>query len=139
MILPDQMTSGIEPAVAHELEAFVVLCRNVAELVKKENDLLLTSGTLVAGSDFFLKLELIEKFETQVKYVAEVIKAQAPDNEWLRMYLVSEINVLRHAFKMNTALHVEDIKRRATRIENIKKGLIAKIPGTKEAEEATCH
>lgn len=138
MMIPAEMTKGLNPAVAHELEAFVVLCRNVAELVKKENNLLLTSGTLVAGSDFFLKLELIEKFETQVKYVADVIKEQAPENEWLRMYLVSEINVLRHAFKLNTALHVEDIKRRAVRIENIKKGIIAKGPGAK-AEEATCH
>lgn len=127
MNFPEGMIDGLKDKSADNIGAFIDLCRELVVLVKDENDLILATGTGVTEGGFHHKIALMSSFEERTVQIFELVKEEAPQNKWLHLFLMGEISILRHIFKINTALHLDDLQRRAKRLSVIKDGILASV------------
>lgn len=138
--MPENMVAGLKPETVLAVADFLDLVEELNSIIKRENQLILSTGTSVTDGEFHYKLQLMASFEERSKKVFELIAAEAPANKWLQLYLVSEVSGLRQSFKINTALHMDDLQRRAKKLMRLRDGLLATTAEPEaEAEAAPCH
>lgn len=135
--IPENMLCALGAEAQQSICHFISLCRDLSEMVKAESDVIMKTGTGITYGNFYRKLEMMETFEVAAKQVFDVVMHEAPDNVWLRLYLASEVNTLRHAFKINTALHMDDMQRRAKKLQALKDGIIETSQSGNG--DAACH
>lgn len=135
--IPVDMMEDLNNEVCQAIENFIIMCRELCIVVKAENELILETGTSVGDENFFRKMALIEAFEKEAQSVFTLVRQHAPKNSWLQLYLVSEIGTLRHIFKINTALHKDDLVRRQERFATLQKDVT--VRALNERETRPCH
>ncbi|MDE1151593.1 MAG: hypothetical protein PW788_03570 [Micavibrio sp.] len=138
--LPENMIAGLKNDSVAVIDDFMNLCGELNGIIKRENELILATGTSVTDGEFHYKLQLMSSFEERSQYVFKLVAAEAPSNKWLHLYIVSEVSGLRQSFKINTALHMDDLQRRAKKLMRMRDGLLASTlePET-EGEAPACH
>jgi len=138
--MPENMVAGLKPETVLTIADFLDLVAELNAIIQRENQLILATGTSVTDGEFHYKLQLMASFEDRSKKVFDLIAAEAPSNKWLQLYLVSEVSGLRQSFKINTALHMDDLQRRAKKLMRLRDGLLATTAEPDaEAEVMPCH
>ncbi len=138
MRLPEAIIKDIPMNVVSKIECFIDLCREISIIISTENENFLHNQTFTVDEQFHLKNTLVKRFEEDAKTIFPLVEKHAPRNTWLRLYLISEVNVLRKLFKINTSLLVNDLQNRSKRIESIK-GKIYAASTQEDNEAVTCH
>lgn len=137
IVIPQDMLEGLDAAASHKVVSFIAMCRELSEVVRIENEMILRTGSSVGNEGFLRKLDLIAAFEKEAVLTFDTVRRCAADNQWLHLYLISEVGTLRHAFKLNTALHQDDLARRHARLATLQRGIIGQTG--QDNGEALCH
>jgi len=138
--LPPNMVADLKAYNVAVVDDFINLCGELNSIIKRENELILATGTSVTDGEFHYKLQLMSSFEERSQYVFKMIAAEAPSNKWLHLYIVSEVSGLRQSFKINTALHMDDLQRRAKKLMRLRDGIMASTQEPDaEGEAPPCH
>lgn len=74
-----------------------MMCNDLESLINRENTILLDKGTITFDAMFTRKINLLNKFETDIRRMLLLVKEHAPDNQYLRRLLVDKIQEVQGA------------------------------------------
>ncbi len=103
---------------------FVSMCDDLESLISRENTLLLDKGTVAFDGMFTRKINMLSKFEKDIRNVLSLIKERYPENIGLQKTLVNRIQEVRRVLSINTTFQLRDLKSRTKRMAALKDTLI---------------
>ena len=119
---------------------FVAMCEDLERLINRENTILLDKGTVAFDGMFVRKINMLNKFEKDIRNVLSLAKGQATENISLQRMLVNKIQQVRRVLSINTTFQLRDLKKRTKRMAALKDTL---LDFSKQSEggkgDVACH
>jgi hypothetical protein len=117
---------------------FIAVCSDLESLISRENMLLLDKGSVAFEGMFIRKINMLNRFEKDIRDVLLLTKECAPDNIGLRKTLIDKIQNVRRVLSINTTFQLHDLKKRTKRMAMLKDTLIDYSKHSEEGD-AACH
>ncbi len=117
---------------------FMAMCDDLENLISHENTMLLDNGTVAFDGIFIRKINMLNRFEKDIRDVLLLAKECAPENIDLRRMLVNKIQEVRRALSINTTFQLRDLKSRTKRMAMLKDTLID-FSKHSEKGDVVCH
>lgn len=117
---------------------FAAMCDDLENLITRENTILLDKGTIVFDGMFIRKINMLKKFERDIRDVLYLIKEGSPDNLRLQNLIVQKIQDVRRTLSINTTFQLSDLKKRTQRMAVLKDTLLDFSENNEEGENI-CH
>lgn len=120
----EAIIKDLDDKTRQEISDFVLVCADLTSLIERENTLLLNSGTVAFDGMFVRKINMLEKFEKQIRNVLNIAKEKAPENISLQDMLVEKIQEVRRTLSINTTFQLRDLRKRTKRMAKLKNTLL---------------
>ncbi len=118
--------------------AFISMCNDLESLISRENTLFLDKGSVAFDGFFVKKINMLNKFEKDIRDVLLLAKEKAPENIGLRRLLVEKIQEVRRTLSINTTFQLRDLKKRTARMEGLK-DMLLNFSKHDEEGDTICH
>ncbi|MFP4098537.1 MAG: hypothetical protein ACLFP8_06055 [Alphaproteobacteria bacterium] len=117
---------------------FLQMCDDLEKLISRENVILLDKGAITFDGLFVRKINMLNRFERDIREILLLAKEKEPDNLVLRRVLVEKIQDVRRTLSINTTFQLRDLKKRTQRMDSLKNTLLDYSKQSKEGDTA-CH
>ena len=119
---------------------FLVMCEDLESLISRENTILLDKGTIAFDGMFVRKINMLNRFEKDIRNVLSLAKEQEPENISLQRFLVDKIQQVRRVLSINTTFQLRDLKKRTKRMAVLKDTLLDFSKHSEsEKGDVACH
>lgn len=132
------MTKDLDVETKKRVFDFMMFCDDLESLISHENMTLLDKGTVAFDGIYARKINMLNKFEKDIRDVLLLVKKHAPENIDLHKMLVDRIQGVRRVLSINTTFQLRDLKNRTKRMAMLKDTLID-FSKHSDKEGVACH